>query len=138
MKGRSLPRTLTPLLAQALPAVLLATVPAPLYARAGREADARSARGFRVGSGIYLSTSVVLSLHPDGTFRVEELGGSRVAQGRYAAGASLLTFTAGHGDVGRTRFPLKCRVVGVFEGFRVGSGQPACRAFDGLSFRRAN
>jgi hypothetical protein len=99
---------------------------------------ARSSRGFRIAHGIYLSDSVAVSLQPDGAYRVEELGGSRIARGRYAAGADLLTFVAGQGDVGRTRFPLKCRVAGMYGGFRVGAGQPACRAFEGLSFRRAN
>ncbi len=99
---------------------------------------ARSSRGLRVAHGIYLSDAVAFSLQPDGTYRIEELGGSRFARGRYTVGSDLLTFVVGQGDVGRTRFPLKCRVAGMYGGFRVGAGQPACRAFEGLSFRRAN
>ena len=45
--------------------------------------------------------SVALSLQPDGTYRVQELGGTRRAAGRYAIGPDMLTFAAGQGDVGR-------------------------------------
>ncbi len=92
----------------------------------------------RIAPGIYLSASVALSLQPDGTFLLQELGGTRRATGRYTASPSMLVFASGRGDVGRTRFPLKCRVADAFGGFRVVPGQSGCKPFEGLSFRTAN
>ncbi|MFB0493656.1 hypothetical protein ABIE45_006312 [Methylobacterium sp. OAE515] len=112
--------------------------PTGVYAAATGEGRPRPSAGFQVAKGIYLSASVALTLRPDEGFRIQELGGSRIAEGRYALGAGSITFTSARGDVGRTRFPLVCRVSGIFGGFQVNSGQPACRAFEGLSFRRAN
>ncbi len=132
-----------------LPAAALLVAAAPVQAAAARHGSSgprpkpaasprpKPAAGLLVKPGIYLSASVALSLEAGGAFLVQELGGTRRASGRYAIGAGTLVFKSGEGDVGKTRFPLTCRLVGIFDGFAVAPAQPDCRPFNGLSFRTA-
>ena len=116
--------TLTPAPDAAGPAVTV--LPAP--------ADA----GPTIRPGAYLSDSVILRLNPDGVFDMRSLTGGRQASGHYAIAPGTLTLLDATGDVGRTPFPLTCRVLPTALGFAVLLGQPQCRQFDGISFRLAS
>jgi hypothetical protein len=118
--------------------LMIASVVASLQPAAALAARSGSTPGLRVQPGIYLSDSVVLSLDLGGAFLLQELGGTRRASGRYTSGPGTLTFAAGQGDVGKTRFPFTCRLGGAFGGFAMLSGQAGCKPFSGLSFRAAN
>lgn len=115
----------------AVMATLIWIAGAPVWSHAAVAAQ-------QIRPGLYLSDSVGLQLHPDGTFLLSELGGGRRASGRYTIGAGTLTFSSGQGDVGQTRFPFTCQVSSTFNGFAVPRDQPKCRPFDGLSFWTAN
>ena len=124
---------------------VLAAVPAaadPVAApKPPAQTPAPSALGTRADAldpGAYLSEAVMLRLGPDGRFELRELGGGRQASGRYAYADTVLTFTDGQGDTGRTVFPLQCRVLRIAAGFAVLLGQSNCHPFDGLSFRKAD
>lgn len=88
--------------------------------------------------GTYLSDAVEFVLGADGSFSLRELGGSRRAAGHYRYADGTLTLSDATGDVGRTVFPLQCRVLQTANGFAVTLGQSQCRPFDGLSFRMAD
>ena len=87
--------------------------------------------------GAYVSDAVILQLDPNGEFEMKDFGGGRQANGHYAVAAGMLTLLDGTGDVGATKFPLKCRVLQTIDGFAVKLGQPECRQLDGIAFRFA-
>lgn len=89
-------------------------------------------------SGAYMAEAVMLRLNPDASFDLREIGGSRQAGGRYAYKAGVLTFSDGQGDIGKTQFPIQCRLLRTAAGFAVLLGQSNCHPFDGLSFRKAD
>ncbi len=86
----------------------------------------------------YVSDAVMLTFAPDGTFEMKQLAGSKHAAGHFTYADGVLTLLDGTGDVGRTRFPLRCQVQKAVNGFAVSLGQTACRPLDGIAFRIGN
>jgi hypothetical protein len=86
----------------------------------------------------YVSDAVMLTFAADGTFEMKQLAGSKHAAGHFAYADGVLTLLDGTGDVGRTRFPLRCQVQKAVNGFAVSLGQTACRPLDGIAFRIGN
>ena len=86
----------------------------------------------------YVSDAVMLTFSADGTFEMKQLAGSKHAAGHFAYADGVLTLLDGTGDVGRTRFPLRCQVQKAVNGFAVSLGQTACRPLDGIAFRIGN
>ncbi len=85
----------------------------------------------------YRAGDVILRLGEDGVFSMDEVGGSRRIEGRYTLREDVLTLSEAKGDVGNTRFPVRCRVQHVGDSFTLSGIDRSCAVLHGVTFRPA-
>ncbi len=85
----------------------------------------------------YRAGDVVLRLGEDGVFSMDEVGGSRKIEGRYAVQDGVLTLSQAKGDVGNTKFPVRCRIQHLGGGFVLTGIERSCAVLHGVTFRPA-
>ena len=99
--------------------------------RAAQAEKARQAPAYRAGD-------VILHLGEDGTFTMDEVGGSRKIEGRYSIQDGLLTLSQAKGDVGNTKFPVRCRIRYAGDSFTLTGIERSCAVLHGVTFRPAD
>ena len=113
----------------------VAEAPAPeetaSISRAVQPEPARRTPAYRAGD-------VILRLGEDGVFSMDEVGGSRRIEGRYTVQDGVLTLSQGRGDVGNTKFPVRCRIQHAGDSFTLTGIERACAVLHGVTFRPAH
>ena len=79
--------------------------------------------------------AVIATFTPNGSFRFEASG--RAAEGRYGFENGHLILRDATGDVGTTRFPMRCQVEPQGEAFALNAVGNDCSMLDGLAFTPA-
>jgi regulator of replication initiation timing len=86
--------------------------------------------------GSYEAGQVIAEFGPDGRFQMARRDGSQVVEGRYEVDDDVVTLSDVSGDLGRTSFPMRCRLAAVDGGFRLEAVNGSCQELAGTTFTR--
>lgn len=85
--------------------------------------------------GRYQADPIALRLEAGNKFVMTEREGNREVQGRYEYKNAVITFTDASGDLGKAKFPIRCKVETLGTTFKFVEDGGSCQALNGLTFR---